>query len=158
MATLVRGGLGIGPGLPRAQAAAICPRGHAVGHDLLAPRRRPGHPWPPNVYAGALPDGATLERPEGAGASALEEARQAKVWEIDAAYEGAFAATMTMPQADAPTGPDVTAGAALFAVDDPDGLAYVVAQLNATRQDLLAQGAAAETVEAVTAIVVRYVV
>ena len=107
---------------------------------------------------GDLPDGATLELPEGAAAQGLEEGRQAKVREIDAAYEAAFAATMTMPQADAPTGPDVTAGTALFAVDDPEGLTYVVAQLNATRKDLLDQVAAAETEEAVAAIVVRYVV
>lgn len=106
---------------------------------------------------GPLPEGALLERPEMPLEQALAEAKDAKTAEVEAGYKAAFAATLTMPQAE-PTDQDITAAAALFAADDPDGLAYVVEQLGATRQSLLAQVAAAETVEDVDAITVRYVV
>ena len=47
-------------------------------------------------------------------------------------------------------------GAALLAVDDAEGLAYVQALHAARRDELLAAVEAAETVEAVEAVVVDY--
>ena len=47
-------------------------------------------------------------------------------------------------------------GAALLAVDDAEGLAYVQALHAARRDELLAAVEAAETVEAVQAVVVDY--
>ena len=106
---------------------------------------------------GSLPDGALLVRPAKPAEEAVTEAKDAKAAEIEAGYKAAFAATLTMPQEE-PTEPEITAAAGLFAAEDPEGLSYVVAQLGVTRQTLLAQVAAAETVEAVDDIVVRYVV
>lgn len=111
-----------------------------------------------HVFApGPLPDGALMERPEKPVEQALGEAKEAKTAEIEEGYKAAFAATLTMPQAE-PTEPEITAAAGLFAAEDPEGLAYVVAQLGATRQALLDQVTAAATLEDVDAIVVRYVV
>lgn len=106
---------------------------------------------------GPLPEGAMLERPEMPAEQALAEARETKTAEVEAGYKAAFAATLTMPQAE-PTEPEITAAAGLFAAEDPEGLVYVMEQLGATRQTLLDQVAAAETVEDVDAIAVRYVV
>ena len=60
-----------------------------------------------------------------------------------------------MPAA-SPTAQDVSIGAALLAVDDAEGLAYVQALHAARRDELLAAVEAAETVEAVQAVVVDY--
>ena len=60
-----------------------------------------------------------------------------------------------MPAA-SPTAQDVSIGAALLAVEDAEGLAYVQALHSARRDDLLAAVEAAETVEAVQAVVVDY--
>lgn len=55
-----------------------------------------------------------------------------------------------------PTAQDVAVGAALLAVEDAEGLAYVQALHAARRDELLAAVDAAETVEAVQAVVVDY--
>lgn len=113
---------------------------------------------PRHVFVpGPLPEGAILSRPEKPADVALAEARAAKTTEIEAGYQAAVAATLTMPQA-APTTEEVVAGAALFAAEDPDGLAYVMEQLRSTRAALLADVEAATTAEAVAAIQVRYAV
>lgn len=106
---------------------------------------------------GPLPDGALLERPEKLPEVALAEAKEATAAEIETGYQAAVAATLTMPQ-DSPTTEEVVAGAALFAAEDPDGLAYVMEQLRSTRAALLAEVEAATTAEAVAAIQVRYAV
>lgn len=106
---------------------------------------------------GPLPPDALLTRPEKPVELLLSEARTAKIAEIEAGYQAAVAATLTMPQA-SPTAQDVAVGAALLAADDAEGLEYVIEQHAATRADLLAQVAAAETPEAVAAIQVRYAV
>lgn len=104
---------------------------------------------------GPLPKGAILSRPEKSADVALAEARAAKTAEVEAGYQSAVAATLTMPEA-APTAQDVAVGAALLAADDAEGLEYVIGRHAATRAALLAQVEAADTAEAVTAIEVRY--
>ncbi len=106
---------------------------------------------------GPLPVDALLTRPEKPADLVLSEARTAKTAEIEAAYQAAVAATLTMPQA-APTAQDVAVGAALLAADDAEGLEYVIGQHAATRAALLAEVEAATTAEAVVAIQVRYAV
>ena len=60
-----------------------------------------------------------------------------------------------MPAA-APTAQDVAVGAALFAIEDAEGLTYVQTRHVARRDELLAAVDAAETVETVQAVVVDY--
>lgn len=95
------------------------------------------------------------EAAEEAAARALPDAKSAKQSEIQNGYDAALAASLTMPAA-SPTAQDVSIGAALLAVDDAEGLAYVQALHAARRDDLLAAVEAAETVEAVEAVVVDY--
>lgn len=92
---------------------------------------------------------------EEAAARALPDAKSAKQSEIQNGYDAALAASLTMPAA-SPTAQDVSIGAALLAVDDAEGLAYVQALHAARRDELLAVVEAAETVEAVQAVVVDY--
>ncbi len=92
---------------------------------------------------------------EEAAARALPDAKSAKQSEIQNGYDAALAASLTMPAA-SPTAQDVSIGAALLAVEDAEGLAYVQALHSARRDDLLAAVEAAETVEAVQAGVVDY--
>lgn len=106
---------------------------------------------------GPLPDAALLERPEKPAELVLAEAKEAKAREVEAAYQSAISATLTMPQ-EAPTAQDVAVGAALLAANDAEGLEYVLERHDATRQTLLAQVAEAETAEAVEAITVAYAV
>lgn len=111
-----------------------------------------------HVFApGPLPADALLERPEKPFEEALAEAKESKTAEIEAGYQGAVAATLTMPQA-SPTAQDVAVGAALLAADDAEGLEYVIGQHAATHAALLAEVEAATTAEAVAAIQVRYAV
>lgn len=106
---------------------------------------------------GPLPGGALTERPAKTAAELLEEAKATKTAEIAAGYDAAVAASLTMPTAN-PTAQDVTIGAAAFAAEDAEGLAYVI-QTHATRRDeLLAAVGAATTPEAVQAIAVSYAV
>ena len=110
------------------------------------------------VYSpGPLPECAVLERPEKAAEHALADAREAKKAEIEAGYQKAMAATLTMPQA-SPTTEDVAVGAALFAAEDAEGLEYVVGQHGATREALLDQVASADSLAAVEAVGVQYAV
>ena len=106
---------------------------------------------------GPLPAGAVTTRPEQPSDMLLEEARAAKTAEIQSGYDAALAASLTMP-VDSPTAQDVSIGAALFAVDDAEGLAFVRETHAARRDELLAAVAAAESVEAVRAIEVSYAV
>ena len=92
-----------------------------------------------------------------AAARALPDAKEAKTAEILSGYDAALAASLTMP-VDSPTAQDVAVGAALFAVDDAEGLSFVRQTHAARRDELLAAVAAAETVEAVRAVEVSYAV
>lgn len=94
---------------------------------------------------------------EARAARALPSAKDARRAEILSGYDAALAASLTMP-VDSPTAQDVSIGAALFAVDDPDGLAFVRETHAARRDELLAAVEAADTVEAVQAIEVSYAV
>lgn len=106
---------------------------------------------------GPLPAGAITERPDKPFSELLADAKSAKRTEIQTAYDAALAASLTMP-ATSPTAQDVSIGAALFAVEDAEGLAYVQALHAARRDELLAAVEAAETVEAVQSIEVSYAV
>ena len=92
-----------------------------------------------------------------AAARALPDARAAKTAEVLSGYDAALAASLTMP-VDSPTAQDVSIGAALFAVDDAEGLAFVRETHAARRDELLAAVEAAESVEAVQTIEVSYAV
>lgn len=92
-----------------------------------------------------------------AAARALPDARAAKSAEVLSGYDAALAASLTMP-ATAPTVQDVAVGAALFAVEDAEGLTYVQALHAARRDELLAAVETAESVEAVQAVEVSYAV
>jgi len=106
---------------------------------------------------GPLPGGALTERPAKTDAELLAEAKATKTAEIAAGYDAAVAASLTIPTAN-PTAQDVTIGAAAFAAEDAEGLAYVM-QTHATHRDeLLAAVAAATTVVAVQDLVVSYAV
>lgn len=100
---------------------------------------------------GPLPADALLERPR----RPLEEYKADKRWEIIAGYAAALTATLTMP-AESPSTAEVATGAALFAVDDAEGLADVQTILIARRGELLAAVEAAQRRETVSAIVVSY--
>ncbi|WP_303950504.1 phage tail protein [Desulfovibrio piger] len=104
---------------------------------------------------GPLPEGAVTTRPKKSAARLLAEAREAKTAEIQSGYDAALAASLTMPAA-MPTSQDVAVGAALFAVDDAEGLAFVQARHAARRDELLAAVDAADSVEAVQAVDVSY--
>ena len=94
---------------------------------------------------------------EEAAARALPDAKEAKTAEVLSGYDAALAASLTMP-VDSPTAQDVSIGAALFAVDDAEGLAFVRETHAARRDELLAAVEAAESVEAVQTIEVSYAV
>ena len=107
--------------------------------------------------AGPLPEGALTERPAKTDAELLAEAKATKSEEIAAGYDAAVTASLTMPTAN-PTAQDITIGAAAFAAEDAEGLAYIM-QTHATRRDeLLTALGAASTPEEVQAIVVSYAV
>lgn len=86
---------------------------------------------------------------EEAAARALPDAKAAKRTEIQGGYDAALAVSLTMP-ATSPTAQDVSIGAALFAVEDAEGLTYVQTRHAARRDELLA------AVDAVQAVVVDY--
>ena len=92
---------------------------------------------------------------EEAAARALPDAKEAKTAEVLSGYDAALAASLTMPAA-MPTSQDVAVGAALFAVDDAEGLAFIQERHAARRDELLAAVDAADSVEAVQSVDVSY--
>lgn len=106
---------------------------------------------------GPLPEGAVTKRPAKTDAELLEEAKATKTAEIAAGYDAAVAASLTMPTAN-PTEQDITIGAAAFAAEDAEGLAYIMQAHAARRAELLAAVEAAETAGDVLAILVSYAV
>ena len=92
---------------------------------------------------------------EEAAARALPDAKEAKIAEVLSGYDAALAASLTMPAA-MPTSQDVAVGAALFAVDDAEGLAFIQERHAARRDELLAAVDAADSVEAVQSVDVSY--
>ncbi len=106
---------------------------------------------------GSLPEGAVTERPAKTDAELLAEAQADKRAEVQAGYDAAVAASLTMPTAN-PTEQDITIGAAAFAAEDAEGLAYIMQAHAARRTELLAAVETAETAGDVLAIVVSYAV
>lgn len=106
---------------------------------------------------GPLPEGALTERPAKTDAELLAEAKAGKTAEITAGYDAAVAASLTMPTA-SPTEQDITIGAAAFAAEDAEGLAYIMQTHAARRDELLAAVDAATTPEDVQSIEVSYAV
>ena len=106
---------------------------------------------------GPLPEGAVTKRPAKTDAELLEEAKATKTAEIAAGYDAAVAASLTMPTAN-PTEQDITIGAAAFAAEDAEGLAYIMQAHAARRDALLTAVANADSAEAVQAITVSYAV
>ena len=106
---------------------------------------------------GPLPTGALTERPAKTDAELLAEAQADKRAEVQAGYDAAVAASLTMPTAN-PTEQDITIGASAFAAEDAEGLAYIMQTHAARRDALLAAVEAADTAESVQAIEVGYAV
>ena len=98
---------------------------------------------------GPLPKDAVTMRPE----QPLAEVKAAKVATIIAGHEAALAGAVALSD---PTPSTVAVEAGLLAASDPEGLEYVRNALAARRDDLLAAVAAADTADAVSAIVVSY--
>ena len=117
------------------------------------------HNTPPRQMKeiGSLPEGAVTKRPAKTDAELLSEAQTVKRAEVQAGYDAAVAASLTMPTAN-PTEQDIAIGAAAFAAEDAEGLAYIMQAHAARRDTLLAAVDAAVTVEAVQAIAVSYAV
>ena len=129
------------------------------GTPFWLPAEGDDHTSPPRYMEtpGPLPAGAVTERPDKPFSELLADAKAAKTAEVLSGYDAALAASLTMP-ADTPTVQDVAVGAALFAVEDAEGLTYVQALHAARRDELLAAVEAAESVEAVQAVEVSYAV
>ncbi|GAB1254588.1 hypothetical protein [Desulfovibrio falkowii] len=106
---------------------------------------------------GPLPKDAIKKRPAKTDTELLSEAQTVKRAEVQAGYDAAVAASLTMPTAN-PTEQDITIGAAAFAAEDAEGLAYIMQAHAARRDALLAAVDAAVTAEAVQAIAVSYAV
>ena len=97
---------------------------------------------------------------KGEGSSpTLPEAQTAKRAEINAGFDAALIASLTMPSVNTPpSAVEVAVGAAGLAAVDPDGPAYIMQTHEARRAALLAAVDAATTPEAVQAITVSYAV
>ena len=127
------------------------------GTPYWLPAEGDDHTSPPRYMEtpGPLPAGAVTERPARSFSELRADAKSAKHTEIQTGYDAALAASLTMPAA-APTAQDVAVGAALFAVDDAEGLVFVQFRHAARRDELLAAVDAADSVEAVRAVDVSY--
>ena len=100
---------------------------------------------------GPLPSGAVTVRPE----KPLAVIKEEKKHDIRSACDAAIIASLTMPAA-SPSATEVSVAAASLAAVDPDGPDTLLALHVARRDELLAAVNAAETVEAVQAVVVDY--
>ena len=88
----------------------------------------------------------------------FEVVQAAKRQQINAGFESALIASLTMPSANTPSAVEVAVGAAALAAVDPDGPAYIMQTHTARRDSMLAAVDAATSVEAVQAITVSYAV
>lgn len=94
------------------------------------------------------------QEPEGPTFEVVQAAKRA---EINAGFDAALAASLTMPSVN-PSAVEVAVGAAALAAVDADGPAYIMQTHSARRTSLLAAVDAATTPEAVQAISVTYAV
>ncbi len=89
----------------------------------------------------------------------LPEAQTAKRAEINAGFEAALVASLTMPsRSTPPSAVELAVAVGLFNADDPTGLSDLCAIHEARRDTMLAAVDAATTVDAVQAISVTYAV
>ena len=89
----------------------------------------------------------------------LAEAKTSKRLAIIAGFDSALAASLTMPSINTPPSTvEIAVGAAALAAVDADAPAYILQTHSTRRASLLAAVEAAETAEAVEAIVVSYAV
>lgn len=89
----------------------------------------------------------------------LVELQAAKRAEINAGFDAALAASLTMPSVNTPPSTvELTVAIGLFNAEDPTGLVDLCAIHEARRASLLAAVNAATTPEAVQAIIVSYAV
>ena len=100
---------------------------------------------------GPLPEGAVTVRPEKPLAAVQDEKRR----EIDAGYEAALVAALTMPIA-APSPMTVSVETSALLAVDPDAVDSIKAVLDVRRAELLAAVEAADTGNEVKSIVVIY--
>lgn len=87
--------------------------------------------------------------------SALPNAKTFKISEIWEAYNAALTASLTMPIS-TPTTQDVAVGAALFAIDDPEGLTFIQEIHMKRRDELLEAVDTAQTIEEINSIVISF--
>jgi len=107
-----------------------------------------------DAYAIAHPDQVTMEP-----AISIDAVKDAKRAEINADFEAALIASLTMPSTSTPPSAiEVAVGAAGLAAVDADGPAYIMQTHSARRDELLSAVAAATTVVAVQDLVVSYAV
>lgn len=105
--------------------------------------------------AGPLPAGALLKAPQ----QPLAEAQATKRASINAGFDAAMTASLTMPSSSTPALAFEVAYAIYdWRTEDPDGYAALLAIHTARRDALLSAVAAATSVEAVQAITVSYAV
>jgi len=89
----------------------------------------------------------------------LSDVQAAKRAEINAGFDAALTASLTMPSRNTPpSAVELAIAAADFKIEDPEGLADIQAIHAARRDSLLAAVDAATSVEAVQAITVTYAV
>ena len=89
----------------------------------------------------------------------LAEAQTIKRMAINAGFDSALAASLTMPSINTPPSTvEIAVGAAALAAVDADAPAYILQIHSTRRNELLAAVEAAKTAEAVAAIVVSYAV
>ena len=100
---------------------------------------------------GPLPEGAVTVRPEKPLAAVQDEKRR----EIDAGYEAALVAALTMPIAD-PTPMTVSVETSALLAVDPDAVDSIKAVLDVRRAELLAAVEAADTAAEVEAVKVNF--
>lgn len=104
---------------------------------------------------GPLPEGWSATQPQ----PTLADVQTAKRVEINAGFDAALTASLTMPSRDTPPSVvELAIAIADFRVDDPTGLTDLQAIHSARRDALLAAVDAATTVDAVQAISVSYAV
>lgn len=104
---------------------------------------------------GPLPEGWSAAPPP----PTVEEVRASKAAEIHRGFDAALAASLTMPSASAPpSAVEIALALDDFKAEDAEGWQFLRTTHTGRRDELLALVSAAETAEAVQAIVVSYAV
>ena len=114
------------------------------GDDWQSPPRTMKDPGP-------LPVGHSLTRPE----KPVSAARNEKLREIDAGYESALVAALTMPDAN-PTPMTISVETSALLAVDPDAVDSIRVVLDSRRDKLRVAVEAADTVDEVESVVVDY--